>query len=122
MIDIIINDEKDVQTIINSKTIIDTTINKSGPRGLSAYEIWLQNGGLGTEIDFLNSLKISGTFSYEQMIPSTEWHVEHNLKGYPSVTVVDSAGSVVYGEVYYIDENNLKVIFNVSFSGQVYLN
>lgn len=112
MIDIIINDEKDIQT----------SVIQSGPRGLSAYEIWLQNGGLGTEIDFLNSLKTSGTFSYEQMIPSTEWYVEHNLKGYPSVTVVDSAGSVVYGEVYYIDENNLKVIFNVSFSGQVYLN
>jgi hypothetical protein len=32
-----------------------------GEPGLSAYQIWLNNGNQGTETDFLNSLKGSST-------------------------------------------------------------
>jgi hypothetical protein len=38
------------------------------------------------------------------------------------VTVVDSAETVVYGEIQYINKNNLRIIFSAEFAGKAYLN
>lgn len=62
------------------------------------------------------------TYNYNQGTPSDVWEITHNLKKYPSVTVVDSANTVVYGEVVYDDLNRLHIIFSSEFSGKAYLN
>ena len=62
------------------------------------------------------------TFVFDQASAEQEWIIEHNLNRYPSVTVVDSAGSVCVGEVTYLDENTVKCIFSAPFSGVAYLN
>jgi hypothetical protein len=54
--------------------------------------------------------------------PSQEWDIIHNLEKYPSVTVVNSAGVWVIGEVEYKDNNRLIVSFSSEFSGRAYLN
>ena len=59
---------------------------------------------------------------YNRTVPSNEWVINHNLEKYPSVTVVDSANSIITGEVTYIDMNNLKITFQAAFSGRAYLN
>jgi hypothetical protein len=64
----------------------------------------------------------SGTYIYSQDIAAATWSIEHNLGRYPSVTVVDSAGSVVIGDIKYISENEIEIYFIGSFSGQAYLN
>lgn len=61
-------------------------------------------------------------FQYTQYSASDTWTIEHNLGKYPSVSVVDSAGSVVVGEVLYLTMNTLQVRFTLPFSGKVYLN
>jgi hypothetical protein len=38
------------------------------------------------------------------------------------VTVKDSAGSTVIGEVEYVDLNNITITFSGAFSGEAYLN
>ena len=48
--------------------------------------------------------------------------VEHDLGSYPSVTVVDSSGRYVIGDVQYLDENTIEVSFSASFAGKAYLN
>lgn len=69
-------------------------------------------------------LESLGIFTYEhiQSTASAEWSIAHNLGKFPSVTVVDSAGTVVYGDVTYIDSNNLKITFSAEFGGTAYLN
>lgn len=62
------------------------------------------------------------TFVYTQRAPSATWQIQHNLNKYPSVSIVDSADSVVIGDVEYIDLNNLIVSFSSGFSGMAYLN
>jgi hypothetical protein len=62
------------------------------------------------------------TYLHNQSTPSNIWNIEHNLDKYPSVTVVDSGGSVVEGEVDYIDRNNITLTFSGAFSGRAYLN
>ena len=62
------------------------------------------------------------TFVYNQVTSSDVWEIEHNLDKYPSVTVVDSGGSVVVGEIVYIDKNNIRITFASAFSGKAYFN
>ena len=62
------------------------------------------------------------TYVFDQSSAADEWTIFHNLNRFPSVTVVDSAGSVCVGEVLYIDENTVKCIFSAPFSGIAYLN
>ena len=62
------------------------------------------------------------TFVYNQVTSSDVWEITHNLNKYPAVTVVDSGGSVVIGEIVYIDKNNIRITFTSAFSGKAYLN
>lgn len=62
------------------------------------------------------------TYVHIQASASDVWVVTHGLNKYPSVTVVDSAGSVVVGEVVYNNTNKVTITFIGSFSGKAYLN
>lgn len=57
-----------------------------------------------------------------QATPALEWTVAHNLGKFPSVTIVDSAGSEVEAAVRHNDANNLTVTFTAAMSGSLYLN
>lgn len=61
-------------------------------------------------------------YIHNQMSASSTWSVQHNLNKYASVSVVDSGNNMVVGDVEYIDENNLTITFNASFSGKAYIN
>ena len=63
-----------------------------------------------------------GTYIHRQYEAASVWRIQHDLRCYPSVTVVDSADSKVIGDVDYIDENTLTVSFVAPFSGSAYLN
>lgn len=64
----------------------------------------------------------SKTFIYSQNVASTIWTIEHNLDNYPSVTVVDSGGTTVEGEITYLNRNKIRITFSSPFSGTAYLN
>lgn len=61
-------------------------------------------------------------FTYTQANPSAVWNIQHNLNKNPSVSIVDTAGSQIYTEVEYIDNNNLRLTFFAAFSGKAYMN
>jgi hypothetical protein len=63
------------------------------------------------------------TYTHAQAIPEAVWTITHDLVGkYPSVSVVDSAGSLVIGEVHYVGTNQVVLNFSSAFSGIAYLN
>ncbi len=62
------------------------------------------------------------TYTHSQNTASSTWSVTHNLICFPSVMVVDSAGSVVYGNIEYLDSNSLRLTFVAAFGGKAYLN
>lgn len=64
----------------------------------------------------------TNTYVFIQSIPSSVWTINHNLNKAPSVTVIDSAGSIVMGEINYIDMNNIIITFSGAFSGKALLN
>jgi hypothetical protein len=52
---------------------------------------------------------------------ATTWTINHALGGYPSVSIVDSAKTVVIGEVTYVSTTQVVVNFTSAFSGYAYL-
>ena len=61
-------------------------------------------------------------FEFVQGVSSTTWEINHNLNKFPSVSVVNNNDVVAFGEVTYIDLNNLTINFSAGFSGKAYLN
>ena len=61
-------------------------------------------------------------YVFIQSTPSATWAITHNLGKFPSVSVVDSANTVVYGDINYINENSLTVTFSAAFGGKAYMN
>lgn len=53
---------------------------------------------------------------------SATWVVSHGLNKYPSVSVVDSAGSTVVGYVFYDTLNQVTITFSAPFSGKAFFN
>ena len=62
------------------------------------------------------------TFEYTQGVPATTWNIQHNLNNFPSITVIDTADTVVTGQYTYIDNNNVTLTFSAGFAGKAYLN
>jgi hypothetical protein len=61
-------------------------------------------------------------YIYETEAETTEWRITHNLNDFPSVTVVDSANTVLECEVQYDGPNVCIVRMNSPCTGRAYLN
>lgn len=130
----VITPEGQVSGILrNNEPLIQVSITESGATGAagergkvgkSAYEHWIDEGNEGSVQDFLFSLQLkeSKTYIYSTLESSKVWEIQHPLNKYPSVTIVDSAGSVVYGNVEYLSESLVKITFTGAFNGKAYLN
>ena len=61
-------------------------------------------------------------YAHDQAQADTAWSINHNMNKYPAVTITDSAGDQVEGEVHYDSLNALTVKFSAPFAGKAYLN
>ena len=122
--DILINEQNDISTFghytVDSYTdngdfYTLVLINKKGEGNLVE----------GRHYDFaLFTLSTQGTptFIFNQGVPASTWSVQHNLGKFPSITVIDTANTVVTGEYTYVDTNNVTLKFSAGFAGKAYLN
>lgn len=140
-------DTKDYKAIWNLGDIITTIDKKRGLRAdnrISEIREVYENSGIkveptfGTPIPGLadkikqmtdtptesGSLSGGGDKSYEfnQLSPKKIWNIPHGLNKRPSVTIVDSGGTEVKGDVKYDDNNNATISFTAAFAGIAYLN
>lgn len=60
-------------------------------------------------------------FVWHQDVPEATWMVVHNLNTYPLLTIVDSAGEMVFGSIAYLNPNTVQISFGAPFSGLAYL-
>lgn len=56
-------------------------------------------------------------YIHTQIAASKVWEITHSLNKYPTVTIIDSGGTIVIGEVVYIDQNRVTVSFSAAMSG-----
>lgn len=110
---------------IKKKNGIPGEQGKRGDDGKSAYDIAKEHGFTGTENEWLESLKGSGGdkhYVHNQETASDTWEVTHNLSKEPAVTVTDSAGTEVIGDVEYINKNKCILRFQAAFAGRAIFN
>lgn len=58
---------------------------------------------------------------HAQGVPAQQWMIVHNLGFYPNVTVIDSTGETVEGDITPVNEFALTLEFSGAFSGTAYL-
>ena len=61
------------------------------------------------------------SYRHIQTVPSAVWTIPHNLGFYPNVSVVDSTGREVVGEITYVNMNTVQLTFSAAFGGEAYL-
>lgn len=108
----------ELATVLNDEPNMITGVTNTTPTELSAI---LANDP-SISVGVVSTGAISLTYIHEQIMSSSEWIVSHRLGKYPSVTIVDSAGSVVYGDVIYISKDEVLIKFSSEFSGKAYFN
>ena len=76
----------------------------------------------GESLQGEGNIQVNTHYAHLQPSASDTWIIEHNMNRYPSVTVVDSAGTEVIGEKIYNSENQVTLKFSSPFAGKAYLN
>jgi uncharacterized membrane protein len=61
------------------------------------------------------------THVHIQDVASDVWTINHGLNRNPQVTIVDSSGSEVVGDVTHVDINTVVATFGGAFGGRAYL-
>lgn len=74
------------------------------------------------ETEWIDIPSSDKTYIYVQATPSTTWNINHNLGKFPSVSVVNINNVLLYGQVTYIDADNITIEFSAGFSGKAYMN
>jgi hypothetical protein len=91
---------------------------KQGLQGLSAYQVAVQNGFVGTESEWLDSL-VGETLRYThtQASPLATWTIPHNLGRKPVVQIFTIGGIEVEAQFIHLTDNTTQIIFDAPFSG-----
>jgi hypothetical protein len=69
-----------------------------------------------------NIYTTDANYVHDQGVAAAEWVVTHNLNKFCSVTVVDTANTVVIGEIEYNSTNQATLTFQSAFAGKAYFN
>ena len=100
--------------------VIFTTPSGSGSELLPQTSAILRCDGVNV-FHAINTVS-NQSYAHTQSVASASWSIAHNLNKYPSVTITDSAGDEVEGEVRYNGLNSLTLSFSAPFAGKAYLN
>lgn len=94
------------RTDLDSVTVKTTTVPTSGE-----YTVIVAGAGIS-----------AASYVFTQVAAAATWTIVHNLARWPSVSVVDSGGTVLIPDVHYTSANQLEVSFGGATSGKAYLN
>ena len=62
------------------------------------------------------------TYTHIQASALATWDIVHNLGKMPSITIINSANELSFGNIEYIDNNRLRINFSAAISGKAILN
>lgn len=113
-------------SLVSSITIIAAEDMEPGDTTLSIEEVeffdYFAEGSYLITSGQAASSKGDKQYKHNQTTTAATWTINHNLEKFPSVTVVDSSGRKVLGEIQYPDDNTVILTFSAAFSGSAYLN
>lgn len=50
------------------------------------------------------------------------WTIEHGMSRYPSVTIIDDEGNLIFSDMKYDNENQITISFSKAITGKAILN
>ena len=87
------------------------------------------NGTLKVNQDYFISLlqydtaATAGDKNFTELVSlSTTWTVNHNLNKFPAVSILDTAGTEIYGQIEYVSLTQVVITFVVPVAGRVTCN
>lgn len=101
--------------------LIDDVTKKQYHLGVSEGRLYYEEGAIAVESGF-TALSGDKNYVHNQTAASALWTVAHNLGKYCAVTVTDSGGNIIVGNVEYINTNKLLIRFSSAVSGRAYCN
>ena len=140
---VLVPNESPINVTVEETSSNQLTVSSSSPNIISVNEInqslqvleqgvntisvkQVSSGSVNINATSSNLIKIGEGgdlhYVYLQTSPSVTWSITHNLGKYPSVSIVDSAGTFYLSDVKYIDKNSLTITFKAAFAGKAYLN
>ena len=106
---VIINQDASGNIIVNEDIANTVIINQDAPN-----QVVVRTGSSGGSGNTRRHVFTQGQ-------AASTWVITHTLGGKPSVTIVDSADTHVFGEVQYNSNTQVTVTFSAAFSGYAYL-
>lgn len=110
-----------LQQLLDSFTFTDLLDTPNSYSGKALNFVRVNASGTGLELVELGTGSDS-YFRHIQSVAASVWTVDHALDKFPSVTVVNSAGDEVIGDINHVSVNQCIISFSGSFSGEVYCN
>jgi len=83
---------------------------------VSPYAWKEYNGGVWEVFDLATEY-----YKHEESPASDTWTINHNLGRSPAVTIIDTEGNTVIGEINYVDDDNLILTFTSPVEGIAHL-
>lgn len=117
-LNLVISDDDDLDMDIHSSDVIyennyNSLENKPQVNGVTLQgDLSLQDIGIENDKNYVHT----------QNVASSTWVIEHNLNKYPAVSIMNSAGDEVVGEVFYDNTNQVTIKFMGAFKGKATLN
>jgi len=93
-----------ISTVANG---VGSSVTNSGTATAAVFDFTLEAGPA------TNSTEL-----FEQAISASTWTINHNQGRYPSIDVIDSAGTHVIGDISYTSLNQAVVTFDNAFAGK----
>ncbi len=118
-----------VSTVVNVGLVGTSVINSSCDSDQSCPQVTAcpDNNVLTSILNQLNVIQDEiqnikpDSYVFVQPTPASIWIIEHDLNKYPNVSIEDSTGDDIMGQISYINLNKVQLTFIVSISGTAYL-
>lgn len=122
IVNIIVNEITETVSINVTQEVIAVNLEVAemgiqGIPGLSAYYIAIQNGFIGTEIQWLDSLRENSIPDFIQVTPSITWIVNHNSGKKRSLELFTVGGFKMVGDIQIISNNQTIATFLQPIAG-----
>lgn len=99
----------------------DDVTHKQYHLGVENGVLYYEEGAIASDSGF-TALSSDKNYVHNQTAASALWTVTHNLGKYCSVTVTDSGGNIIVGNVEYVNTNKLLIRFSSAVIGKAYCN
>jgi hypothetical protein len=110
---------------LDTETISYVTLQTDSGLAANDYKFVTHNLGLQTVAENVDlQLKTKADTTKVVQIPAalSTWTILHNMGKRPAVTVIDTSGNVITGQVVYNSDHQITIYFSPAVAGTVYLN